>query len=75
MQKWLILTSYCAASFLNGACWVVLVSVPEKAMDYYKINEEKLALYGVIASVVSIPLAPISGWLISKSFYYSLHIV
>ena len=75
MRKWLVLISYCAASFLNGACWVVLVSIPDEAMDYYNINEGQLALYEIIASVISIPLTPPSGWLISESFYYSLHIV
>ena len=75
MRNWLILFSYFCASFLNGTCWVVLVSIPDKGEDYYDINQGELALYGVIASVISVPLAPISGWLVSKSFFYSLHIV
>lgn len=75
MRKWLILASYSGATFLNGVAWVTLVPIADKAMSYYNISEEELTLYCYIYSFVSLLLAPVSTWLITKSFFLSLHII
>ena len=39
MRNWLILFSYCSASFINGLVYVSLIPIPEEATKYYNIND------------------------------------
>jgi isoprenylcysteine carboxyl methyltransferase (ICMT) family protein YpbQ len=75
MGKWMILTSYFGAGFVNGVAWATLIPIPEKAMDYYGIDESEMTLYSYIFAITSVGLAPCSSWLISKSFYITLHTI
>jgi Major Facilitator Superfamily len=71
----MILFSYCGATFLSGLAWVVLIPIPDEAMDYYGINEVEMTFYAYVSAFLSIFLTPLSNWIISKSFYKTLHIV
>ncbi|OMJ66457.1 hypothetical protein SteCoe_36683 [Stentor coeruleus] len=75
MRNWCILISYCGAAFINGVAWVTLIPISDKAMDYYNINDAELTMYSYSYALASVPLAPISAWIISKSFFATLHIV
>lgn len=75
MRNWCILISYCGAAFINGVAWVTLIPISDKAMDYYNINDAELTMYSYSYALASVPLSPISAWIISKSFFVSLHIV
>jgi Major Facilitator Superfamily len=75
MRKWMILASYFGAGVLNGMAWVTLIPIPDEAMDYYGINEIEMTFYAYIFCILSLPLTPLSSWIISKSFFKTLHII
>ena len=75
MRKWLVLLSYAGAAFINGSSWAVLITIPDQAMSYYNIGQAEMTLYSYIYSVLGIPLAPFTAWLISKSYFTTIHTV
>ena len=75
MRNWLILFSYCSASFINGLVYVSLIPIPEEATKYYNINDWEYNLYSFIGFIVSLISTPASTWIISRSFYLTLHII
>ncbi|CAG9317593.1 unnamed protein product [Blepharisma stoltei] len=73
-RRWVMLTLYCAVSFINGVAFCALDPVDRLAEEYYGVGTSLVSLFAVSFGAMYLPLAPFASWGLGISYHWSMMI-
>ncbi|CAG9335682.1 unnamed protein product [Blepharisma stoltei] len=71
-KNWIMLFLYFCLNFINGAVFCAFSSISEEAEKYYNANEDQITMFITSFMITSIASAPITPWILSKSYHWTM---
>lgn len=71
-RRWMMLFLYSFLQWFGGTIWISYASISLTASEYYNTSMEVINFFALIFLFVQLPMAPLSSYLLSKSYYWTM---